>query len=172
MSEATQASTRPVVVNTLSKYVWHRRVMVGRDMIKSSNNIQQQNHWVHGPLLMAPCGMWHLVEREWLLIASTVSALVPPQPFAPGLLIHAHQLFNLPMGWPYHLQSWLWWKETQNLSGMEQFPVPSNVLFPIVHLNTPVHIASTVSWIKGIKPWFYPYQMQNHLNYGQVSWRP
>jgi len=41
------------------------------------------------------CGMWHLVEREWHLIASTVSALVTPQPIVLGLLIQAHQLFNL-----------------------------------------------------------------------------
>jgi len=101
--------------------------------------------------------MWHLVEREWSLIASAVSALVTPQIIVPGLLIQDHQLLNLQTEAhgmalpPIILIMANGDAESVWCGTISSIPV---VLFPIVHLNTPVHIASTilVSWIKVTKP--------------------
>jgi len=101
--------------------------------------------------------MWHLVESEWLLIASTVSALVTPQPIMPGLLIQAHQLFNLQieahrMALPPVILTMA--NGDAESVWCETISSILVALFPVIHLNTRVHIASTIllSWIKDIKP--------------------
>ena len=125
---------------------------------------------------MAPCSMWHLVEREWLLISSTVSASVTPQPTVLGLLTPVHQSFNLQikahtMALPPTVLTManvkrricLAWNNYQ----YPGCPFPNcSFEYSCVYC---IHNPGVLD--KGHKASFCPYQTQNHRNRGPVNRR-
>jgi len=96
------------------------------------------------------------VEREWLLIASFVLALITPQLIVHGLLILFHPSSSIQIeAHGISLPSTTLTMANVDVESVWHGTISSIlvVLFLIVHLNSPVHIASTtlVFYIKDIK---------------------